>query len=108
MGGCSITSAFMESWSLKKIFRARHRLRLKGTYWRNASRSSTALPWLSPCNAVAFGWETYSVSMERFFAIVNPAAGGGRSARLAGPALARLREAGLHIDVIASTAAGHA
>jgi len=46
--------------------------------------------------------------MERFFAIVNPAAGGGRSAKLAGPALARLREAGLHIDVIASTAAGHA
>jgi diacylglycerol kinase (ATP) len=46
--------------------------------------------------------------MERFFAIVNPAAGGGRSAKLAGPALARLREAGLHIDVISSTAAGHA
>jgi diacylglycerol kinase (ATP) len=46
--------------------------------------------------------------MERFFAIVNPAAGGGRSAKLAGPALARLREAGLHIDVIASTSAGHA
>lgn len=46
--------------------------------------------------------------MERYFAIVNPAAGGGKSAKLAGPALARLREAGLHIDVIASTAAGHA
>jgi diacylglycerol kinase (ATP) len=46
--------------------------------------------------------------MERFFAIVNPAAGGGRSAKLAGPALARLREAGLHIDVIASTGPGHA
>jgi diacylglycerol kinase (ATP) len=46
--------------------------------------------------------------MERFLAIVNPAAGGGRSAKLAGPALAKLREAGLHIDVIASTAAGHA
>jgi diacylglycerol kinase (ATP) len=46
--------------------------------------------------------------MERFFAIVNPAAGGGRSAKLAGPALARLRESGLHIDVIASTGAGHA
>jgi diacylglycerol kinase (ATP) len=46
--------------------------------------------------------------MERYFAIVNPAAGGGRSAKLAGPALARLREAGLHVDVIASTAAGHA
>ncbi len=46
--------------------------------------------------------------MERFFAVVNPAAGGGRSAKLAGPALAKLREAGLQIDVIASTAAGHA
>ena len=41
--------------------------------------------------------------MDRFFAIVNPAAGGGRSAKLAGPALASLREKGLRIDVIAST-----
>src|SRR5882724_6269931 len=46
--------------------------------------------------------------MNRFFAIVNPAAGGGRSAKLAGPALARLREKGLHVDVIASTGPGHA
>src|SRR5436189_391062 len=46
--------------------------------------------------------------MDRFFAIVNPAAGGGRSARLAGPALVRLREKGLKIDVIASTGQGHA
>jgi diacylglycerol kinase (ATP) len=46
--------------------------------------------------------------MNRFFAIVNPAAGGGRSAKLAGPALARLRENGLQIDVIASTGPGHA
>jgi diacylglycerol kinase (ATP) len=46
--------------------------------------------------------------MDRFFAIVNPAAGGGRSARLAGPALARLRAHGLKVDVIASTAQGHA
>jgi YegS/Rv2252/BmrU family lipid kinase len=46
--------------------------------------------------------------MDRFFAIVNPAAGGGRSARLAGPALARLREKGLQVDVIASTGPGHA
>jgi diacylglycerol kinase (ATP) len=45
--------------------------------------------------------------MDRFFAIVNPAAGGGRSAKLAGPALARLRESGLKIDIIASTAQGH-
>lgn len=46
--------------------------------------------------------------MQRFFAIVNPAAGGGRSAKLAGPALARLREKTLQVDVIASTGPGHA
>jgi YegS/Rv2252/BmrU family lipid kinase len=46
--------------------------------------------------------------MNRFFAIVNPAAGGGRAAKLAGPALARLREKGLRVDVIASTGPGHA
>lgn len=45
---------------------------------------------------------------DHFFAIVNPAAGGGRSAKLAGPALARLREKGLKIDVLASTGPGHA
>jgi diacylglycerol kinase (ATP) len=45
---------------------------------------------------------------ERFLAIVNPAAGSGRSAKLAAPALARLRENGLRVDVIASTAPGHA
>ena len=45
---------------------------------------------------------------ERFLAIVNPAAGSGRSGKLAGPALAGLREKGLHIDVVASTAPGHA
>jgi diacylglycerol kinase (ATP) len=43
-----------------------------------------------------------------FFAIVNPAAGGGRSAKLAGPALSGLREKGLKIDVVASTGPGHA
>jgi len=46
--------------------------------------------------------------MDRFFAIVNPAAGGGHSAKRAGPALARLRENGLKVDVIASTGQGHA
>src|SRR5260370_16739469 len=45
--------------------------------------------------------------MDRFFAIVNPAAGGGRSAKLAGPALALLREKGLKVDCIASTGPGH-
>lgn len=44
---------------------------------------------------------------DRFLAIVNPAAGGGKSAKLAGPALSRLRDGGLHVDVIASTGPGH-
>jgi diacylglycerol kinase (ATP) len=46
--------------------------------------------------------------MERFIAIVNPAAGGGRAGKLAGPKLAELREQGLSIDVIASGSPGHA
>ena len=45
---------------------------------------------------------------DRFFAIVNPAAGGGRSQKLARPALAGLREKGLKVDVVASTGPGHA
>jgi diacylglycerol kinase (ATP) len=45
---------------------------------------------------------------QKFIAIVNPAAGGGRAAKLAGPELARLREKGLRVDVIASTGPGHA
>jgi YegS/Rv2252/BmrU family lipid kinase len=51
---------------------------------------------------------SFESKMDRFFAIVNPAAGGGRSARLAAPALARLREKGLQVDVVASTGPGHA
>ena len=45
---------------------------------------------------------------EKFLAIVNPAAGGGRAVKLAGHTLARLREKGLRIDVIASAGPGHA
>jgi diacylglycerol kinase (ATP) len=44
--------------------------------------------------------------MAQFLAIVNPAAGGGRSAKLAGPALARLRAAGLGVDVVSTRAPG--
>jgi YegS/Rv2252/BmrU family lipid kinase len=44
---------------------------------------------------------------EKFLAIVNPAAGGGRSAKFAGNEIARLKEKGLRIDVIASTGPGH-
>ena len=52
--------------------------------------------------------DSFALAMDRFFAIVNPAAGGGRSAKLAGPALARLRDKGLKVDVLASTGPGHA
>lgn len=45
---------------------------------------------------------------ERFLAIVNPAAGGGKSAKLAGEKLERLRNGGLHIDAITTTSRGHA
>jgi len=45
---------------------------------------------------------------DSFLAIVNPAAGGGRTAKLAGAQLARLRKSGLRVDVIASSEPGHA
>ena len=45
---------------------------------------------------------------DRLLAIVNPAAGGGRTAKFAGDALARLKAGGLRVDVIASTGPGHA
>ncbi len=45
---------------------------------------------------------------DSFLAIVNPAAGGGRTAKLAGAQLARLRKGGLRVDVIASSEPGHA
>jgi diacylglycerol kinase (ATP) len=44
--------------------------------------------------------------MAKFLAIVNPAAGGGRSAKLAGPALARLRAAGLQVDAVSTRGPG--
>jgi diacylglycerol kinase (ATP) len=46
--------------------------------------------------------------MDRFLAIVNPAAGGGRSAKLAGPALARLRASGLEVDAVSTGGPGNA
>jgi diacylglycerol kinase family enzyme len=45
---------------------------------------------------------------DKFLAIVNPAAGGGRSAQRAGRELAGLKEKGLRIDVIESTGPAHA
>ena len=46
--------------------------------------------------------------MNKFFAIVNPAAGGGRAAKLAAPTLARLRDRGLQIEVVESAGPRHA
>ncbi len=43
----------------------------------------------------------------RFFAVVNPAAGGGRCGRLAGTALEKLRAAGLELEVAESRSPGH-
>jgi diacylglycerol kinase (ATP) len=45
---------------------------------------------------------------QALLAIVNPAAGGGRCARLAPRALSRLREAGLEVDEVHTNAAGDA
>jgi len=41
---------------------------------------------------------------ERFLAVVNPAAGGGRCRKLVGPALQRLRNGGLELDVVETSA----
>ncbi|MGB0036188.1 MAG: diacylglycerol kinase family protein [Candidatus Acidiferrales bacterium] len=45
---------------------------------------------------------------ERFFAIVNPTAGGGRSGQLAGAALERVRLAGIELEVATTSRAGEA
>jgi diacylglycerol kinase (ATP) len=45
---------------------------------------------------------------DAFFAVVNPAAGGGRCAKLVGPALERLRAGGIQLDVVATRGPGHA
>jgi YegS/Rv2252/BmrU family lipid kinase len=45
---------------------------------------------------------------DNFLVVVNPAAGGGRCARLTGPALDRLRASGLVLDVKETSAVGDA
>jgi YegS/Rv2252/BmrU family lipid kinase len=45
---------------------------------------------------------------ERFLAVVNPAAGGGRCRKLVGPALDRLRAGGLPVDVVETNAPAQA
>jgi diacylglycerol kinase (ATP) len=44
---------------------------------------------------------------DEFLAVVNPAAGGGRCRKLVGPALHKLRAAGIKIDVAETAAPGH-
>jgi len=45
---------------------------------------------------------------QTYLAIVNPAAGGGRSNKLLGPALKRLRDAGIEVKVATTRSAGQA
>jgi diacylglycerol kinase (ATP) len=45
---------------------------------------------------------------ETFLAVVNPAAGGGRCKNLIGPALDRLRAAGIAVELAETSRAGHA
>jgi diacylglycerol kinase (ATP) len=51
---------------------------------------------------------TSGAPKERFFAIVNPAAGGGRCGRLAPAALDRVGQAGIELEVALSTKPGEA
>ena len=44
---------------------------------------------------------------DKFLAVVNPAAGGGRCRKLVGPALELLRAGGMAVDVVETTAPGH-
>lgn len=45
---------------------------------------------------------------QRYLAIVNPAAGGGKRGKLLAPALERLRTAGIEVDVASTASAGQA
>lgn len=45
---------------------------------------------------------------DAFLAVVNPAAGGGRRRKLVGPALDRLRAAGIQLEVVETQASGQA
>ncbi|MGC2329960.1 MAG: diacylglycerol kinase family protein [Candidatus Acidiferrales bacterium] len=51
---------------------------------------------------------TSDAAKERFFAIVNPAAGGGRCGRLAAAALDRVRRVGIQLEVAQTTKPGEA
>ena len=45
---------------------------------------------------------------SRYLAIVNPAAGGGKTGHLLGPAIDKLKAAGIEVDVRETSASGHA
>ena len=45
---------------------------------------------------------------SRYLAIVNPAAGGGKTGHLLGPAVDKLKAAGIEVDVRETSASGHA
>jgi YegS/Rv2252/BmrU family lipid kinase len=45
---------------------------------------------------------------QRFFAVVNPAAGGGRCGKLSAAALDRVRHLGIELEIVRTTAAGEA
>ena len=45
---------------------------------------------------------------ESYLAIVNPAAGGGRSRKMLGPALERLRAGGVEVEVVETRGRGDA
>jgi diacylglycerol kinase (ATP) len=52
--------------------------------------------------------ENDNLAAQNYLAIVNPAAGGGRTGRLIGPVLERLKAGGIQADVVHTTAAGQA
>src|SRR5215472_18289471 len=80
----------------KKTFPARPRLKSSETPWPSGSAN-----WIAPRGFCRFEGIR---EVQRFFAIINPAAGAGRAAQLAPQALARLRELGLAVDAASSSA----
>ena len=52
--------------------------------------------------------DNFTIVNEQYLAIINPAAGGGRCRALVGPALARLRSAGIEIETAETSAVGQA
>jgi hypothetical protein len=84
--------------------------------WRGRSRPRCTLRYRGLRARVPEPHEIAAHLLERWFwilgqnylAIVNPAAGGGRSRKLLGPALERLRAGGVEITVAETTSPGEA